>query len=116
MASKQEVEAYLKELKVKTKVFGILFLDDRGKNQQTLHDLEISPIKRKEIISSLKVEDYSQGPLEEKMRGILPMWVFGKLVKKREVYIKVSMGIENSGTVCISFHIAEHPMNYPHKK
>jgi len=116
MASKQEVETYLKELKVKMKIFGILFFDDRGKNQQTLHDLEISPAKRKEIISLLKLEDYSQGPLDEKMRDILPMWVFGKQVKKNEVYIKVSMGIENSGAVCISFHVAEHPMNYPFKK
>lgn len=116
MASKQEVETYLKELKVKIDIFGILFLDDRSKNQQTLHDLEISPAKRKEVISSLKVEDYSQGPLDEKMRGILPMWVFGKQVKKKEVYIKVSMGIENSGAICISFHSAEHPMDYPFKK
>ncbi len=115
MASKQEVEKYLKELKVKIEIFGILFLDDRGKNQQALHDLEISPAKRKEIISLLSVEDYSQGPLDEKMRGILPMWVFGKQVKKKEVYIKVSMGIENSGAICISFHIAEHPLNYPLK-
>ena len=116
MASKQEVETYLKELKVKMEIFGILFLDDRGKNQQTLHDLEISPAKRKEIISSLKAEDYSQGPLDEKMRGVLPMWVFGKQVKKKEVYIKVSMGIENIEAVCISFHIAEHPLDYPLKK
>jgi hypothetical protein len=73
MTSKQEIETYLKELKVKMKIFGILFLDDRGKNQQTLHDLEITPAKRKDIISSLKAEDYSQGPLDEKIRGILPM-------------------------------------------
>ena len=66
MASKQEVEKYLREIKLKMEIFGILFLDDRGKNQQTLHDLEISPAKRKEIIGSLVVEDYSQGPLEEK--------------------------------------------------
>lgn len=116
MASKHEVETYLKELKMKMEIFGILFLDDRGKNQQTLHDLEISPAKRKEIISLLKAEDYSQGPLNEKMRAILPMWVFGKEVKKKEVYIKVSMGIENNAAVCISFHLAEHPMNYPLKK
>jgi len=116
MASKQEVETYLKELKVKMDIFGMLFLDDRGKNQQTLHDLEISPAKRKEIINSLKAEDYSQGPLDEKMHGILPMWVFGKQVKRKEVYIKVSMGNENNGAVCISFHIAERPMNYPFKK
>jgi hypothetical protein len=115
MASKQEVEKFLKELKVKTEVFGILFLDVRGKNQQALHDLEISPAKRKEIIANLRVEDFSEGPLEEKMRGILPMWVFGKEVKQKEVYIKISMGVENSNVVCISFHVAEHPMNYPYK-
>jgi len=116
MTSKNEVETYLKELKVKMEIFGILFIDYRSKNQQTLNDIEISPAKRKEVIKSLIAEDYSQGPLEEKMRGILPMWVFGKQVKKKEIYIKVSMGAENSRTVCISFHIAEHPMNYPLKK
>jgi len=116
MASKQEVETFLKELKVKMDIFGILFLDDRGKNQQTLHDLEISPARRKEILSSLKDEDYSQGPLEEKMHGILPMWIFGKQVKGKEVYIKVSMGNENNRAICISFHIAQHPIKYPFKK
>ncbi len=88
MASKKEVEKYLKELKLKINIFDILFLNDQGKNQQSLHDLEISPLRRKEIISSLNVEDYSEIPLEEKMRGILPMWVFGKEVKKKEVYLK----------------------------
>ncbi len=115
MASKQEVEKFLKELKVKMEVFGILFLDERGKNQQALHDLEISPAKRKEIITNLRTDDFSEGPLEEKMRGILPMWVFGKEVKQKEVYIKISMGLENNSAVCISFHVAEHPMNYPYK-
>ena len=115
MASKHEVETYLKELKVKMDIFGILFLDERGKNLQTLFDLEILPAKRNEILDSLKVEDYSQGPLDEKMRGILPMWIFGKQVTTKEVYIKVSLGIANREAVCISFHIAEHPMNYPFK-
>jgi hypothetical protein len=115
MASKHEVAKFIKELKVKMEVFGILFLDDRGKNQQTMHDLEISPAKRKEIIANLKVEDYCEGPLEEKMRSILPMWVFGKEVKRKEVYIKISLGKENNSAICISFHIAEHPMNYPYK-
>jgi hypothetical protein len=64
----------------------------------------------------VNVEGYSQGPLDEKMCGLLPMWVFGKQVKKREVYIKVSMGNESTQAVCISFHIAERPMSYPFKK
>ncbi len=116
MANIHEVEIFLKEFRVRMEIFGILFFDDRGKNQQTLHELEISPIQRKEIIKSIKAIDYSKGPLEEKMHGLLFMWVFGKKVKKKEVYIKISMGLENSKAVCISFHIAEYPLNYPFKK
>ncbi|HZK95632.1 MAG TPA: toxin [Prolixibacteraceae bacterium] len=115
MATKQEVESFLNDFKTKMRIFQIIFLDDRGKNSQALLDLEISPIKRKEIIEKLTAEDYSEGPLEDKMRGILPMWVFGREVRGTEVYIKISMGIANSNIICISFHKAEHPMNYQFK-
>lgn len=43
------------------------------------------------------------------------MWVFGKEVSGRDVYIKISMGITNSYAVCISFHIAEYPIEYKFK-
>jgi hypothetical protein len=115
MASKKEVVEYLEGLKLKIRIFGLIFLDDRGKNSQTLLDLEIAPIKRRDIIAELKTEDYSEGPLEDKMHGILPMWVFGKMVKGKEIYIKISMGQSNRSSVCISFHIAEYPMKYPFK-
>ena len=114
MATKQEVESFLNDFKIKMSIFHILF-DVRGKNAQALLDLEISPIKRIEILKKLTVENYSEGPLEETMRGLLPMWVFGKDVKGTEVYIKISMGIANSNTICISFHPSEYPMNYPLK-
>ncbi len=115
MTEKKDVDRYLKNFKIKMGIYDILFLDDRGKNMQALHDLELTPAMRRQYISSLKVEDYSEGPLEEKMRGILPMWVFGKSIKGNEVYIKISMGQENSNTICISFHVSEHPINYPFK-
>ena len=113
MATKQEVEHFLSDFKTKMRIFQIIFRDDRGKNAQALLDLEISPGKRKEVIEKLTTEDYSQGPLEEQMSSIAPMWVFGKNVKGIEVYIKISMGRENSQTICISFHPAEFKMNYP---
>lgn len=78
MAIKQEVESFLNDFKTKMRIFQIIFLDDRGKNAQALLDLEISPIRRIEILKKLEVEDYSEGPSEENMRGILPLWVFGK--------------------------------------
>lgn len=116
MTTKQEVERFLNDFKTKMTIFQIYFLDDRGKNAQALLDLDISSIKRRETIESLVIQDYTEGPIEEKMRGLQPMWVFGKTIKKQEVYIKISMGIENSKTICISFHPAEHPMNYPYKQ
>jgi hypothetical protein len=44
------------------------------------------------------------------------MWVFGKDVQGREVYIKVMITGVTSQTICISFHIAEHPLIYPFKE
>lgn len=115
MADRHKVKHYLGELKTKINIFGILFRDDRGKNQQTLATLEISPLERKEIIKALKPEDYSEGPLEEKLHGMPDMWVFGKNVRGHEVYIKISMGTPNNEAVCISFHLAGHPITYPLK-
>lgn len=43
----------------------IFFRDDRGKNAQTLADLEIRPIDREKTLLDLKIEDYSEGPLED---------------------------------------------------
>ena len=87
----------------------------RDKNIQTLLDLDITSSSRTKIIKELEVEDYSEGPLVEKMNGWHDMWVFGKQIKGNEVYIKVTMGKENNNSICISFHIAERPMKYPFK-
>jgi hypothetical protein len=54
--------------------------------------------------------------LNEDFHGSKQMWVFGKEVKQREVYIKITMGFPGTSTICISFHISEHPMKYPFKK
>jgi hypothetical protein len=77
--------------------------------------LEITPNQRKETISNLKIENYSKGPIEETMRNIAPMWVFGKTIKNKEIYIKISLGKENTNAICISFHIAEYELEYPYK-
>jgi hypothetical protein len=115
MATQKEIEQYLTDLKQKIKIFGILIWDDRGKNRQALLDLEITPNQRIEEILKLSVENYVEGPLDEKMHGILPMWVFGIMLKSKEIYVKVSMGVENNQAVCISFHVAEFIMSFPFK-
>ena len=44
------------------------------------------------------------------------MWVFGKDFNGNEIYIKIALGVQDKNTICISFHKAEHKMNYPFKK
>ena len=115
MITEKEITAFLKEFKEKMKIWEILFRDDRGKNTQALVDLELRPIDRKMTLERLVVQDYSEGPLEEKLYGGSDMWVFGKHIKAKEVYIKISLGAHGSSVICISFHIAEHAMHYPLK-
>lgn len=115
MSSEKEVKSFLKDFKEKMKFWDIIFRDDRGKNVQALVDLELRPIERKSILESLESIDYSEGPLEEKLYGGSDMWVFGKIIKQREVFIKITMGAMNSSVICISFHLAQHKMDYPFK-
>lgn len=115
MTIENEVERFLRDFRDKMKIWDILFRDERGKNTQALIDLELRPIDRIEILKNLNFEDYSQGPLDDIIFGIANMWVFGKEIKKKEVYIKISLGRAGSCVLCISFHLAEHPMDYPLK-
>ena len=116
MATLNEIEIFLNDFFTKLGIWGIYVRDDRSKNAQTLLDLEISPADRIKLITKLVATDYSEGPLPETLLKGSDMWVFGKKVKEREIYIKITMGQTDSKVICISFHIAEHSMKYPHKK
>ncbi len=115
MATKLEVEAFLNDFHIKLKFWNILYRDDRRKNVQALLSLEISRAQRREIIESIEILDYSEGPLEDTLNNEMPLWVFGKLVNKTLVYIKITLGSLNNPVICISFHEAEHAMSFPLK-
>ncbi len=115
MSTKQQVKEFLKELLIKINHWGVLFLDSREKNSQTLADLELMPNERIKVIEKLEVDDFCEGPLEETQYGGSEMWVFGKTIRGKEIYIKISLGRTNANALCISFHIAEYKMNYQFK-
>lgn len=115
MVTESEVGLFLSCFVQKVKVFGLFFRDDRGKNMQTLLDLEITPKYREEIITHLNPTDYVDGPIKDTLYKNGDMWVFGKKVKGKDIYIKISMGLNNAGAVCISFHLAEHDIKYKFK-
>lgn len=111
-----EVENFLSTLFGKLTISEIRFLDNRDKNIETLAALDIPGIKRKEIIKTLRVKDYSEGPIKDALNLLGDMWVFGKDIKNQEIYIKISLGLPNKDVICISFHFSEYPMSYPYKK
>jgi hypothetical protein len=112
MTTKQEVDQFLKLFFEKMHFLDILFRNDRGKNQQALLDLEITPAKRLKIIESIKSDDFVRGPMPDTLNKGMDLWEFGKKVKKKDVYIKITMGFPNNPVICISFHIAEHRLVY----
>ena len=115
MITKEEVQKFLEQFNTKVMVFGIIFRDDRQKNKEALQQLDITPMQRELIVKNLQVQDYVEGPVIDVLNKQGEMWVFGKDVKGREVYIKITLGYQNCQTICISFHIAEHPLVYPFK-
>ena len=110
--TKQEVEQFLSQFGIKFDVWGIFYLD-RDKNEEALKALGITPKARDEIVRQLQPDDYVE---------TLPadffdeMWVFGRDMDGTELYIKIAIGRPNDRTICISFHIAEHPISYAFKK
>ncbi len=116
MATSDEVQHFLQDFKTKLGIWGVVFRDDRGKNAQALLDLEITPINREQVLKELQVTDYIEGPKKESLYRGADMWVFGKNIKGREVYIKITLGLVGAKVICISFHIAEQTLKYPLKK
>lgn len=115
MATKQQVELFLKDLTDKIRYMDIAFRP-RDKNLDALADLDITPVKRIEYLMNLKMEDYYSGPNKDTYDTSKPdYYEFGIQIKGKEVYIKISHGLPNKRVDCMSFHVAEYPMTYPLK-
>lgn len=117
--TEEEISNFLEEFMSCEKLFVV---DEREENKETLEILGITPKHRLEEIRCLKYTDYSQGPSPDHINPAHKVYVFGKNVRGRkgkdEVYIKIKT-FELSGEKCgkcLSFHIAERPLNYPFKK
>lgn len=114
LSSKEAVLAFLEVLKRAVAEFG-LFVVPRSENNNTLKQLGLTKRNQEDIIFSLTPADYVKGPEEDRDKPG-EIWVFGKRVGKCLLYFKFK--IMNATALprakCISFHIAEEPMKFPH--
>jgi hypothetical protein len=82
-----------------------------------LAELELDFGDVRDLILQLLVTDYCEGPVNDRnMPGDL--WVFGKVVAGKEVYIKLKLATFGSLRLVrvVSFHLARESLCYPYKE
>ena len=110
-----ELASLLEDLKARIQRDGLLFMNNRLKNAQTLSDLEITTRQQHEIINSIEAMDYCGGPASDEKYPWKSVSVFGKVFRGVELYIKFSVGITGTPVVCLSFHEPATSMVYQFK-
>lgn len=90
-------------------------LERRPENMATLAQLGMTMRDAHERILALTPADYVEGPKPRSADSSQEAWVFGLSLEGVAVYVKVSIRIEPARCVCVSFHEAKWPMDYPYR-
>lgn len=92
--------------------------DPQSKTRVFMKSIGYRDVDVLESVQELEVADYSSGPLRDNKDRPRDLWVFGRYLEQYEVYIKLTAWLEGGAvrTMCVSFHEAEQPLNYPYKK
>lgn len=117
MATYEEVNQYLEHTQQIIKTFDI-YWTPRDEVVKGIRDLNLTEGIAKDVILGLAGYDYVEGPIEDHLFKQFKIWVFGKaspIIASDEIYIKLSDRREGKMPVCLSFHKAERPLNYPFK-
>lgn len=119
-SSRKDVNDFLIQLKgvLNDSNFSIendLFLIRKTENQSTLIDLEYDLDDVAKILSELNIQNYSETLFDEDNENPPLLFVFGKEISKKEIYIKIKVRMNpERKIVCVSFHWAQHTMLYPY--
>ena len=112
----QDVRDFLLEFKqVATGGSGVDTIP-RAETRPTLARLGLTMANLEELLLGLSVADYCKGPEPDRDRPG-KVWIFGREIEGQEVYIKLKVAQVGDQRIakCISFHIAQYPLKYPHR-
>lgn len=95
----------------------LIFIQN-SKNMQTLMDLDYDTQQIVEHLKTLTITEFSEVKIDNENAYPPYLWVFGRYIERHLVYIKLKIREKEDSTkvVCLSFHIAVHPMSFPYKK
>lgn len=81
----------------------------------TLLDLDYDTSDVVERLKELKVEEYSETKIDRDDVNPPLLFVFGKDIRGRQVYVKLKIkGNKTRNVLCISFHYAKEKMQFPY--
>ncbi len=88
----------------------------RFSTRYTLLDLEYDSHDVVERLKELTIADYSETLVDLDDENPPLLFVFGKDINGRQVYIKLKIkGDTAKRVLCLSFHYAKHEMKFPYK-
>lgn len=126
-SEKKAVKAFLEELKevLEAEDFDIddnLLIIKSGKDEieystnYTMMDLDYDSSDIVERLKELTVSEYSETLIDKDDDKPPLLFVFGKDINSKLIYIKLKIkGETKKKVLCLSFHYAKHDMEFPYK-
>lgn len=126
-SEKKDVKAFLEELKeiLNAKEFNIdndLMIVKSNKDEieystgYLMLDLEYDALDVVKRLKELTIAEYSETLIDKDDDKPPLLFVFGKDINSRLVYIKLKIkGDQTKRVLCLSFHYAKHDMVFPYK-
>jgi hypothetical protein len=115
--SAQDIRDFLLEFKQAATCGSGVDLVPRNETRATLAQLGLTKVDLEVLLLNLSVMDYCNGPEPDFDRTGEVVWIFGTRIQGKEIYIKLKVGQVGKQKIakCISFHIAQFPLKYPHR-
>ena len=126
LSDKKDVKKFLDELKAIINDVSFDSNDDliiiksskdevQYSTRYTLFDLDYDTVDVVDRLKELTVSDYSETLIDKDDDKPPLLFVFGKDINNRQVYIKLKIKGENNRKIlCLSFHYAKHKMKFPY--
>lgn len=126
LSDKKDVKKFLDELKAIVNDVSFDLNDDliiiksskdevQYSTRYTLLDLDYDTVDVVDRLKELTVSDYSETLIDKDDDKPPLLFVFGKDINNRQVYIKLKIKGENNRRIlCLSFHYAKHKMKFPY--
>lgn len=90
--------------------------DQKFSTPYTLLDLDYDVEDIVSRLKELKVEEYSESKIDRDDANPPVLFVFGKEINGRLIYVKLKIREQKRQVLCVSFHYAKDKMEFPYTK